>query len=215
MKLSHPICCGVALALLVACSSQVEQPHPSPTSATTPSPVPELAPELPATPAPSTAGPLNEQVMPRSLLGFSPVPAQPAEGEYVANGTFVVAMDATRAPHEALPGCLLSDQVPPARHALEASYANDRGESGYSLALQFASSEDATRWFGLFSRDVAACSDETTPTSTPTTLYGVRDVAESVFTEACVLNGDLVRLAALEGHHDGSALLRALASFPR
>ena len=187
---------------------------PRPTaSSSTPSATPGVQRKTP-TPDPSVAGPLNSGTVPSAILTFKPNgQAQAAEGEFNPNGTFVHQVNASDASLAALPGCGTGDvSVPKAGHALAAAYVDpSTGEVGNVIQLRFATARQAAAWWSVFTTQVKRCPKVgMDPSVTPHSVQDRRESVGIVWSEAGVLHGDTVTLAALQGRHETSQILAAL-----
>lgn len=199
-------------------------PPPAPPISYGPGAGPESAPE-PASPpaapvpAPTADGPLNDQALPRQIAGFSAVPAEPREGEFHPNGSWVHAVPAGEAAAQALPRCGpdAGRAAPVARHALAGQYSAS-GATGNGLALQFADDRAAADWYGEFVRQLKSCSTDLATGPTGFSDHRQIDGGTGQVAEAGRLRGNRVLLVALNsgggaGGPDPARLGRELADF--
>lgn len=222
----------VLAAPLVGCSGSPEAPIPSgsqpsgsaasaPASApedpaaSVPEALPEGSPTPPkANPAATTSGPLSGDTMPKKLRGFEPVPGEASEGEYQPNGTFVHALDSKLSVRDALPQCGKTVQVPQAKYALGASYADSTERPGNAVQFQFENDAEAQEWFKGFTSLVSKCEVVgSKPVITKTTLHDQRLSGESIWTEAGRVKGDRVLMVIVQGKdHSAKKLLAGLSA---
>ncbi|MVA77746.1 hypothetical protein GC722_17250 [Auraticoccus sp. F435] len=139
----------------------------SPQATTTPAETPTASspdrepPPRPTAPAPSTAGDLDQDDLPREVLGFTAEERPPSEGEYVPNGTWTHAVDPAQAAWEALPRCgaTPAEEVVP-EHALAATYLDEAGRPGNGLLMSFADADTAGRYARGYRELLQGCPNE-------------------------------------------------------
>lgn len=192
-----------------------------PTGARTGGGAPQPTPVRPGVPAATAAGPLTEEALPRTIVGYTGVPGKPTEGEFNPNGTWVRATDAAVASYQALPMCGTERETPRATYALAASYAGPGDAPGNGLVLQFGKPEDAQAWYAAFVDRMAACP----PVNAPVTVTDVsrgdgsftarRNIsdARATWSETGRAKGDRVLLIALGGTPDLARLGEELRRF--
>lgn len=200
---------------------QAPPPAPDQTISYGPGAAPESSGAVPArspVPAPTADGPLDEQALPRQITGFTAVTAEPSEGEFNPNGSWVYAVPAEDAGAAALPQCGpgAGTGVPVAHHALAGKYAADGGRTGNGLVLQFADERSASNWYAEFVRQLRSCSADLTDTGTQFTDRRGIDGRSGQVAETGRLRGDRVLLIALSADSTGpdlGQLERELADF--
>lgn len=144
---------ALTLLVLSGCTGEPVEPAPGATTpagtasspegeASTPDPTeptPREPPPRATAPAPSTAGELGQDDLPQQVLGFTAEEREPAEGEYVPNGTWTHEVDAEQAAWEALPRCGTGSELAETpTHALAATYLDPAGRPGNGLLMAFA-----------------------------------------------------------------------------
>lgn len=223
---------AAGLALLAGCTSSSSSPAPSATAPSTaepsgagattavdsqtpwtpgPSDVDLPAPSPPSSPAPSTAGSLG--------LTSVPVPAGwraasrkgSIEEGFLGNGTPAHARDPRYAAYEIMSvGCAevrRGDWSDPS-HALEVTLARG-GATGVAEAMVFADAAQARTWFGLWTKQLEACAQGSSPRTTSTTATATSWVGRRSYgpgdswAEVGAVNDNTVRLYLL-GDPDGA-----------
>lgn len=209
-----------ASAAPVSPGPQAPPPPPEQTISYGPGAAPESGTGEPARTPQSAAtadGPLDEQSLPRDIAGFTAETAEPSEGEFTPNGTWVYAVQADQAGGAALPRCgPAGSGAPVAHHALAAKYAADGGRTGNGLVLQFPDERAATIWYGEFVRQLRSCSTDLTAGETQFTDRRRVDGGAGEVAETGRLRGDRVLLIALSTDASGpdlGQLGRELAEF--
>lgn len=173
-------------------------------------------PARPTEAAPSTAGDLGQDDLPREVLGFTAEEREPAEGEYVPNGTWTHAVGAEQAAWEAAPRCGAEapvQDVPTA--ALAATYLDDRGRPGNGLLMSFDDEAGAAGYAGAYRRLLLGCPHEgeaplvTEPLAEEEQWYaGRRGYGPERWSELVVHTGDRVLLLIV--NDDGAADVQQL-----
>ena len=180
-------------------------PVPEPTTTNTLPPPPE-----PRTPEPSTSGPLTARSLPVPRGWRTVVREGGAEEGYQGNGTWTNGRDPRYAAQDTVTiGCAdvtrddYTDQVA----ALEGTYESRAGRPGVGLALQFGTTAAAQRFWTVYQRQVAACTDPDGPVLITTvrsgeTLFDRRTYPDSEWTEVGRLAGRRLTLVILSdpGH---------------
>ena len=126
------------------------------------------------------------------------------EEGYLGNGTWVHERDPRYAAFDVITiGCsaVTRDDYTDPTAALEGTYER-KGEAGIGLALQFATPAQASAYFDLYRRQVAACQANDAPVTisrvaSPTGLIDRRTYADGDWTEVGNVNGRLVTLIIL------------------
>ncbi|SDE70388.1 hypothetical protein [Auraticoccus monumenti] len=173
-------------------------------------------PPRPTEAAPSTAGDLGQDDLPREVLGFTAEEREPAEGEYVPNGTWTHAVDAEQAAWEAAPRCgaeAPEEDVPTA--ALAATYLDGRGRPGNGLLMSFDDEDAARGYAGAYRGLLLGCPHEgeaplvTEPLAEEEQWYaGRRGYGPERWSELVVQNDDRVLLLIV--NDDGAADVQQL-----
>lgn len=190
---------ATALLLVTACGAD---PAPAPASDATTTSAPEAA-AAPASPDPTTAGGLDETSLPRSWLGFEAAVVKPEEGEFNPNGSWVHGQDPFLIATEAVPHC--SDgpvpELPYPTAALTGTYRNADDLPGNGVAMEFATTEEASAWFTGYVAAVTSCAGVTGGLfeildldSSDTLLVDVRSYAGEIHSERAEVDGTVVRL---------------------
>lgn len=149
------------------------------------------------TASPATSGALTADDLPRPN-GWNGLVADgsPDEG-WTGNGTWTHAVD----PHVksadlfAL-GCVEHPAVSPPLAALEGTLA-DGDRPGVTVALEFATTGEATAWLEAWQSASRACSDVMVTTDGPTGWAAVRGLADGTWRETAEASGDVVTLTML------------------
>ncbi|RMB61927.1 M15 family metallopeptidase [Tessaracoccus antarcticus] len=155
----------------------------------------------PGAPSPTTAGDLDDRSLPQPDGWQGEVrDGSPDEG-FTGNGTWLHAVDpATKGTDMLAVGCApTTTDAPRPVAALEGNLTAD-GRPGISVALQFASEAEATRYFGAWQSQMQACvGDSATELGAPdATWLGRWDVDGTRWSEAAGQRGDTVKLTLLD-----------------
>jgi hypothetical protein len=137
-------------------------------------------PPPPTGPAPSTAGRLTAKSLPVPK-GWRTVALDGGEEEgFEGNGTWVHERDPRYAAADTIGvGCspVTRDDYADPVAALEGNYSGPGGLPGVGLAMQFADSKAAERYFTLYRKQVEACTEAAGPVRT-TLIGGVDGLAD-------------------------------------
>jgi hypothetical protein len=206
-----------------ASASSPTQHTPTVTEPTTTNTLPP--PPQPSKPAPSTAGQLTAKSLPIPQGWRTIARRGGSEEGYQGNGTWVHARDPRYAAQDVITlGCqsITRDDYTDPIAALEGSYQK-KGIPGIGLVLQFGSRQAASRFYALYTEQVAACTNPGGPVltkiiSSKLGLIDRRTYPDGDWTEVGALKVDRLTLIILSdpGHKitqsSSEGLLRQIVS---
>lgn len=161
---------------------------------------PTEPPPPPTEPAATTAGGLSPYDV-GTADGWEPV-AKPGSAEegFMGNGTWVHATSAEHSAFAAIAlGCTDLGPYPLPMAALEGNLADDDGNPGVGLTLEFSSRSEAETYFAEWLRQAEACVGSFTEklTSTSETWVGLRHL-DTTWSETAGLRGNTVRFLIVQ-----------------